>query len=85
MRANHDDALIVRSTIDLGHNLGLRLIAEGVEDAPTLDLLRQQGCDGAQGYHLSRPVPAANIPSAAAIASPLLTTAPAPRLLNQVR
>jgi diguanylate cyclase (GGDEF)-like protein len=84
MRANHDDALIVRSTIDLGHNLGLRLIAEGVEDALTLDLLRQQGCDGAQGYHLSRPVPAAKIPSAAATASPLLTTAPAPRLLNQV-
>jgi diguanylate cyclase (GGDEF)-like protein len=85
MRANRDDALIVRSTIDLGHNLGLRLIAEGVEDAPTLDLLRQQGCDGAQGYHLSRPVPAAKIPSAAAIASPLLTTASTPRLLNQVR
>jgi diguanylate cyclase (GGDEF)-like protein len=85
MRANRDDALIVRSTIDLGHNLGLRLIAEGVEDAPTLDLLRQQGCDGAQGYHLSRPVPAAKIPSAAAIAAPLLTTAFTPRLLNQVR
>jgi len=85
MRANRDDALIVRSTIDLGHNLGLRLIAEGVEDAATLDLLRQQGCDGAQGYHLSRPVPAAKIPSAAAIASPLLTTASTPRLLNQVR
>jgi diguanylate cyclase len=85
MRANRDDALIVRSTIDLGHNLGLRLIAEGVEDAPTLDLLRQEGCDGAQGYHLSRPVPAAKIPSAAAIASSLLTTASTPRLLNQVR
>jgi diguanylate cyclase (GGDEF)-like protein len=82
MRANRDDALIVRSTIDLGHNLGLRLIAEGVEDALTLDLLRQQGCDGAQGYHLSRPVPAAKIPSAAEIASPLLTTVPAPRLLK---
>ena len=49
MRTNRDDALIVRSTIDLGHNLGLRLVAEGVEDPVTLDLLRQQGCDGAQG------------------------------------
>jgi diguanylate cyclase (GGDEF)-like protein len=81
MRTNRDDALIVRSTIDLGHNLGLRLVAEGVEDPVTLDLLRQQGCDGAQGYHLSRPVPAEQIPSAAAIASPLLATASAPPLL----
>jgi diguanylate cyclase (GGDEF)-like protein len=86
MRTNRDDALIVRSTIDLGHNLGLRLVAEGVEDPVTLDLLRQQGCDGAQGYHLSRPVPAEQIPSAAAIASPLLATASAPPvLLRQVR
>jgi EAL domain-containing protein (putative c-di-GMP-specific phosphodiesterase class I) len=86
MRTNRDDALIVRSTIDLGHNLGLRLVAEGVEDPVTLDLLRQQGCDGAQGYHLSRPVPADQIPSAAAIASPLLATASAPPvLLRQVR
>jgi diguanylate cyclase (GGDEF)-like protein len=86
MRTNRDDALIVRSTIDLGHNLGLRLIAEGVEDQASLDLLRQQGCDGAQGYHLSRPVPAQQIPSAATIASPLLATTPEPpRLLRQVR
>ncbi len=86
MRTNRDDALIVRSTIELGHNLGLRLIAEGVEDPVTLDLLRGQGCDGAQGYHLSRPVPAEQIPSAAAIASSLLTTVSAPpRLLRQVR
>jgi diguanylate cyclase (GGDEF)-like protein len=86
MRTNRDDALIVRSTIDLGHNLGLRLIAEGVEDPATLDLLKQQGCDGAQGYHLSRPVPAQQIPIAATIATPLLATAPEPPLLlTQVR
>ena len=49
-------ATIVRSTIEMGHNLGLRLVAEGVEDAATLDLLRGWGCGVAQGYHLSRPL-----------------------------
>ena len=86
MRTNRDDALIVRSTIELGHNLGLRLVAEGVEDPITLDLLRQQGCDGAQGYHLSRPVPAGKIPAAAASASPLLSIGnTSSRPLRQVR
>ncbi len=51
------DAVIVRSTIELGHNLGLRLVAEGVEDGETLALLRDWGCDLAQGYFLSRPLP----------------------------
>jgi diguanylate cyclase (GGDEF)-like protein len=55
-RDDHD-AVIVRSTIELGHNLGLRLVAEGVEDRTTLDLLRSWGCDTAQGYHISRPMP----------------------------
>jgi EAL domain-containing protein (putative c-di-GMP-specific phosphodiesterase class I) len=64
MDADRDDALIVRSTIDLGHNLGLRVIAEGVENAGTLEVLRSRGCDGVQGYHLSRPVPADRLPAA---------------------
>ncbi len=51
------DDVIVRSTIDLGHNLGMRVVAEGVEDASTLDRLRTLGCDAAQGYGLSRPLP----------------------------
>ena len=51
-------ATIVRSTIEMGRNLGLRLVAEGVEDAATLDLLRTWGCGVAQGYHLSRPLDA---------------------------
>ncbi len=51
------NAAIVRSTIDLAHALGLRMVAEGVEDEPSLDLLRRLGCDTAQGYHLSRPLP----------------------------
>jgi len=55
---NEDDAVIVRSTIDLGHNLGLEVVAEGVEDSETLDLLAIFGCDVAQGYYVSRPLPA---------------------------
>ena len=51
-----DDDVIVRSTIELGHNMGLRVIAEGVEDAGSLALLRTYGCDMAQGYHFSRPL-----------------------------
>jgi diguanylate cyclase (GGDEF)-like protein len=57
MTSNSNDAVIVRSTIELGHNLGLRLVAEGVEDAETWNMLRVLGCDVIQGYHLSRPLP----------------------------
>ena len=49
----------MRSTIELGHNLGLTVVAEGVETAPTYGLLRSLGCDLAQGYHVCRPMPAA--------------------------
>jgi len=57
----HDthDAAIVRSTIRLGHDLGLTVVAEGVEDARTWELLAGLGCDIAQGYYLTRPLPAA--------------------------
>lgn len=47
---------IVRSMIDLGHNLGLQVVAEGVEQPEDLDLLRQLGCDLAQGFCLSHPL-----------------------------
>ena len=53
-----DDGVIVRSTIDLGHNLGLRVVAEGVEDEDTRRWLGEQGCDVVQGYAISRPLPA---------------------------
>ncbi|MCU1673590.1 MAG: bifunctional diguanylate cyclase/phosphodiesterase [Frankiales bacterium] len=56
MTQNSNDAVIVRSTIELGHNLGLRLVAEGVEDAETWAMLKALGCDVIQGYHLSRPL-----------------------------
>ncbi|MBI2704643.1 MAG: EAL domain-containing protein [Actinobacteria bacterium] len=68
MVRDDNDLTIVRSTIDLSHNLGLDVVAEGVEDAQTLRLLRDLGCDRAQGYHISRPVPADDL--TAWIASP---------------
>jgi EAL domain-containing protein (putative c-di-GMP-specific phosphodiesterase class I) len=46
----------VRSTIDLGHNLGLQVVAEGVEDLAVWNLLLSLGCDDAQGYFMSRPL-----------------------------
>jgi diguanylate cyclase (GGDEF)-like protein len=58
MRTDENDAVIVRSTIELGHNLGLQLVAEGVEDVETWQMLLPLGCDVLQGYHLSRPLPA---------------------------
>jgi diguanylate cyclase (GGDEF)-like protein len=58
MERDPDDAKIVRSTIDLAHNLGLSVVAEGVETAAIWDLLRELQCDEAQGYHMGRPVPA---------------------------
>ncbi len=59
MEREEGDAKIVRSTIDLAHNLGLSVVAEGVENAAIQQRLAEQGCDEAQGYHLSRPVPLA--------------------------
>jgi diguanylate cyclase (GGDEF)-like protein/PAS domain S-box-containing protein len=52
------DAVIVRSTIELGHNLGLTVVAEGVEDQEALEMLIKDGCDSAQGYFFSCPRPA---------------------------
>jgi diguanylate cyclase (GGDEF)-like protein len=58
MENDADDAKIVRSTIDLAHNLGLTVVAEGVENARTWDMLRELNCDQAQGYHMGKPMPA---------------------------
>ena len=52
------DLELVRATINLGHDMGLRVVAEGIEDVETLDLLGDLGCDLAQGYYISRPTPA---------------------------
>ncbi|MEK6371820.1 MAG: EAL domain-containing protein [Acidobacteriota bacterium] len=59
MLASDADAAIVRTVIDLAHNLGKQVCAEGVEDFATLSRLAEMGCDLAQGYWISRPVPAA--------------------------
>jgi EAL domain-containing protein (putative c-di-GMP-specific phosphodiesterase class I) len=56
MVKDDSDLIIVRSTINLGHDLGLRVVAEGVEDEPTLMSLRRLGADSAQGYHLAKPL-----------------------------
>lgn len=59
MQNNRDDAVIVSSTVDLARNLGLAVIAEGVEDAQTLELLQSMGCSHVQGYYIGPPLPAA--------------------------
>lgn len=57
MEEDPDNAKIVRSTIDLAHNMGLSVVAEGVENMEILHLLREQNCDEAQGYYMSKPLP----------------------------
>ncbi|RLT92106.1 EAL domain-containing protein [Ketobacter sp.] len=60
MAKNNDDQVIVHTTLTMGHNLSLDVVAEGIEDAATLDKLKEMGCDLAQGYHIARPMPAAD-------------------------
>ena len=57
MQNSSDDQVIVQTTLVMGHNLGLKVVAEGIEDAATLQQLQQLGCDLAQGYHIARPMP----------------------------
>jgi len=61
MGADRHDLAIVRSTIELGHSLGLRVVAEGVEDTGSLSRLAELRCDTAQGYLISRPQPSAEL------------------------
>ena len=63
MATDAEISTIVRSTIDLGHNLGLQVVAEGVEDAAVWNMLRTLGCDDAQGYFMSRPLEPAALAS----------------------
>jgi diguanylate cyclase len=58
MELDGNDMKIVQSTIDLGHNLGLKVVAEGIENNVVWNLLRKMGCDSGQGYYMSRPMPA---------------------------
>jgi diguanylate cyclase (GGDEF)-like protein len=61
LATNTEDAAIIRAVIDLGHGMGLRIVAEGVEDDAQLSRLADLGCDYAQGYLISRPLPAAEL------------------------
>jgi EAL domain-containing protein (putative c-di-GMP-specific phosphodiesterase class I) len=58
MTVSHDSAMIVRSTIDMGHNLNMKIVAEGVESQAHWNSLAALGCDLAQGFHISKPMPA---------------------------
>jgi EAL domain-containing protein (putative c-di-GMP-specific phosphodiesterase class I) len=68
MAADPASALIVGSTIALAHGLGLRVVAEGVEDSETLSALTAAGCDLVQGYLLGRPAPSG--PAASVVSGP---------------
>jgi EAL domain-containing protein (putative c-di-GMP-specific phosphodiesterase class I) len=56
LAVSKSDQILVRSTIGLAHELGLQVVAEGIEDQRTLDMLRDLGCDYAQGYFISKPI-----------------------------
>lgn len=58
---NDEDKILVRSTIELAHNLGMKVTAEGVENETSVSLLREYGCNTLQGYHICRPVPDADL------------------------
>jgi EAL domain-containing protein (putative c-di-GMP-specific phosphodiesterase class I) len=57
MTENTHDATIVQAVVDLAHNLGLRVVAEGAEEMSVWERLREAGCDEAQGYLLAQPMP----------------------------
>ena len=61
MHESESDVVLVRSAVDLGHNLGLHVVAEGVEDASTQAALTAMGCDLVQGFHVRRPATAAEL------------------------
>jgi EAL domain-containing protein (putative c-di-GMP-specific phosphodiesterase class I) len=61
MAVDDNDLVIVRSTIGLAHDLGLSVVAEGVEDNAAWALLEELGCDVAQGYFVSKPMPATEL------------------------
>src|SRR5205823_11816437 len=61
MTLDHRREAIVRATIALGHDLGFEVVGEGIEDREVWELLGALGCDVAQGYHIARPMPAADV------------------------
>lgn len=77
-----DDLTIVRSTIEMGHSLGLRLVAEGVENRASAELLSKLGCDFLQGYWIAKPMPADELPGWLDNFTPLLLPHPTSSLLE---
>ncbi len=73
MLTDDNDAAIVRATIDLAHTLGIKVVAEGVETQGHLEMLAAFGCDMAQGYHISRPLPTLEIQHLLAVGRNIIT------------
>ena len=71
LRANDSDRVMVQKIIEIGHELNMQVVAEGVETQDQLNLLREKGCDGAQGYLISRPLPPEKMVSWLAAYQPL--------------
>jgi len=86
MSADAGSDAIVRSILDLARNMGLTVVAEGVEDRDTWSRLQRLGCAEAQGYYMARPLPAADVATAVTnIAELALGSAqPAPELLTAI-
>jgi len=76
MSRDKDDATIVKSTIELGHTMGLTVVAEGVEDKHTLGLLSKLGCNYAQGYYISKPMPVTELEKWLSITDYAITLSP---------
>lgn len=85
MESDAGDAKIVRSTVDLGHNMGLKVVAEGVENVAAWRMLASMGCDQGQGYFISKPMPAEQFPAwLAQWMPPAAENAPLPEQMNEV-
>jgi hypothetical protein len=69
-----EGGVIVRSTVELAHSLGLDVVAEGIEDQPTATMLRAMGCDLGQGFHYARPVPLDELFEQLGITPPFVAT-----------
>jgi diguanylate cyclase (GGDEF)-like protein len=85
MTRDAGDTVIVRSTIELAHNMGLKVVAEGVEHETTLDQLRALGCDAAQGFFIARPMAANEIAAWLGASSILARAVGEPPGLRRVR
>ncbi|MDQ1486730.1 MAG: hypothetical protein QOJ62_2423 [Actinomycetota bacterium] len=82
MANSRDDTVIVRSAVELGHNLGMKVVGEGIEHGPTAAKLARMGCDIGQGYYFARPAPAGEL--GAWLGAPARTPTPATEWVRAV-